>query len=52
MVKDYDCEIMYHPGMANVVADTLSHTVMGAPSVGLCMRMMITFPILEMVGEA
>ncbi|KAM6566176.1 hypothetical protein CsatA_025304 [Cannabis sativa] len=24
LVKDYDCEIMYHPGKANVVADALS----------------------------
>jgi hypothetical protein len=25
LIKDYDLEINYHPGMANVVADTLSH---------------------------
>ena len=24
LIKDYDCEIDYHPGKANVVADTLS----------------------------
>ncbi|KAI3717548.1 hypothetical protein L1987_69245 [Smallanthus sonchifolius] len=24
LLKDYDCEIIYHPGKANVVADTLS----------------------------
>lgn len=24
LVKDYDCEIHYHPGKANAVADTLS----------------------------
>ena len=24
LVKDYDCEILYHPGKANVVADALS----------------------------
>ena len=24
MVKDYDCDILYHPGKANVVADALS----------------------------
>ena len=24
VVKDYDCEIHYHPGKANVVADALS----------------------------
>ena len=25
LLKDYDCEILYHPGKANVVADALSH---------------------------
>ena len=24
LIKDYDLEILYHPGKANVVADTLS----------------------------
>ncbi|KAA0040402.1 pol protein [Cucumis melo var. makuwa] len=27
LVKDYDCEILYHPGKANVVADSLSRKV-------------------------
>ncbi|KAL4028533.1 hypothetical protein IC575_011730 [Cucumis melo] len=27
LVKDYDCEILYHPGKENVVADTLSRKV-------------------------
>ncbi|XP_071695908.1 uncharacterized protein [Rutidosis leptorrhynchoides] len=25
LIKDYDCEIRYHPGKANVVVDALSH---------------------------
>ncbi|KAL4026019.1 hypothetical protein IC575_014426 [Cucumis melo] len=27
LVKDYDCEILYHPGKTNVVADALSRKV-------------------------
>jgi hypothetical protein len=25
LIKDYDLEVHYHPGKANVVADALSH---------------------------
>ena len=31
VVKDYECEILYHPGKANMVADTLSFRAMSAP---------------------
>ena len=27
LIKDYDLEVHYHPGKANVVADALSHNV-------------------------
>jgi hypothetical protein len=27
LIKDYDLEVHYHPGKANVVADALSHKV-------------------------
>ncbi|XP_070020173.1 uncharacterized protein [Nicotiana sylvestris] len=30
LLKDYDVEILYHPGKANVVADTLSRKSMGS----------------------
>ncbi|KAA0059244.1 pol protein [Cucumis melo var. makuwa] len=36
LVKDYDSEILYHPGKANVVADALSRKV--APSAALIMK--------------
>ncbi|CAM8895788.1 unnamed protein product [Rhodiola kirilowii] len=30
LLKDYDCTISYHPGKANVVADSLSRKSMGS----------------------
>ena len=30
LLKDYDCDILYHPGKANVVADTLSRKSSGS----------------------
>ena len=30
LLKDYDCLILYHPGKANVVADTLSRKSSGS----------------------
>ena len=32
LVKDYDCEILYHPGKANVMADMLSRQSYGSIS--------------------
>ena len=29
LVKDYDCDILYHPGKSNVVADALSRRGLG-----------------------
>ena len=35
LVKDYDCEINYHPGKANVVADALSRKHLACMSVSM-----------------
>ncbi|KAJ4974023.1 hypothetical protein NE237_007197 [Protea cynaroides] len=34
LLKDYDCDIQYHPGKANVVADALSKKWASKPEVG------------------
>ena len=45
LIKDYDLEIHYHPGKANVVADALSHKAfchcltVGSPDTTLCQEM-------------
>ena len=52
MVKDYDCEILYHPGKANVVADALSRRVESSSIRDVCMRMTVMTPILDNNREA
>jgi hypothetical protein len=45
LIKDYDLEIQYHPGKANVVADALSHKAschcltVRTPDTTLCQEM-------------
>ena len=52
VVKDYDCEILYHPGKANMVADALSRREESAPIQDVCMRMTVMTPILDTIREA
>lgn len=37
MVKVYDCEILYHPGKANVVADAVSKKTSNSVMKGMCL---------------
>ncbi|KAI3723563.1 hypothetical protein L2E82_35235 [Cichorium intybus] len=52
VLKDYDCEIHFHPGKANVVADALSRKTSGTPLWGVCLRMTIVTPLLELIRKA
>ncbi|KAI3790904.1 hypothetical protein L2E82_04323 [Cichorium intybus] len=52
VLKDYDCDIHYHPGKANVVADALSRKVAGAPLWGICLKMTVVTPLLELIRKA
>ena len=51
VVRDYDCEIMYHPRKANVVADSLSHKMVSSASESLCMRISIDSSLLDLIRE-
>ena len=52
MVKDYECEILYHLGKANVVADALSRRAESAPLRDVCMRLTVMTPVLDTIREA
>ncbi|GJT76707.1 reverse transcriptase domain-containing protein [Tanacetum coccineum] len=42
LVKEYDCEILYHPGKVNVVADTLSRKIRHDSILVKSLQMVIT----------
>ena len=52
MFKDYDCEILYQPGKANVVVDALSHKLDNTSVGGLCLRILSYLPLLYLIREA
>ena len=52
MVKDYDCDILYHTGKANVVTDALSRKTTTTFIRDLCMRMTMITLLLEHICEA
>ena len=52
VVKDYGCEILSHPGKANLVADALSQKTTSNPMKGVCLRMKLITSILDLIKEA
>ena len=52
MLKDYHCEILYHPGKANVVADALSRKATHPPAIATCLRLTVVTPLIEMIRKA
>ncbi|KAD3067679.1 hypothetical protein E3N88_35559 [Mikania micrantha] len=52
LLKDYDCEILYHPGKTNVVADALSRKEECEPIKVKVMKLVITSGLIEQIKEA
>ena len=51
-VKDYDCEILYHPGKANLVIDDLIQKSVGSSDRVMRMRITVDSPFLGLISEA
>ncbi|KAI3748512.1 hypothetical protein L6452_11629 [Arctium lappa] len=49
LAVDYDCELLYHPGKANVVADALSRKVCGGNSRATFARIEITSTLIDRI---
>ncbi|KAJ9541893.1 hypothetical protein OSB04_028399 [Centaurea solstitialis] len=52
VIKDYDCEILYHPGKANVVADVLSRKAHGDVLRVPLMRLTVTTSLIELIKSS
>ncbi|KAL4582129.1 hypothetical protein LXL04_006670 [Taraxacum kok-saghyz] len=52
LINDYDCEIIYHEGKSNVVADALSRKAHERPIKGRSMRIEVVSNIIQMINEA
>ncbi|KAM0061096.1 putative nucleotidyltransferase, Ribonuclease H [Helianthus debilis subsp. tardiflorus] len=52
LIKDYDCEILYHPGKANVVADALSRKERHTPIQVRSCQLIVTPDFLVQLKEA
>ncbi|KAI3744946.1 hypothetical protein L1987_58044 [Smallanthus sonchifolius] len=52
LVKDYDCEILYHPRKANVVANALSHKEEHHPIRVKAYKLMITPDFMSQLRDA
>ncbi|KAI3754798.1 hypothetical protein L1987_54589 [Smallanthus sonchifolius] len=52
LLKDYDCEIMYHPGKANVVADALSRKDVHTPIRVKACQLVVTSDVMREIEKA
>ncbi|KAD5317689.1 hypothetical protein E3N88_17635 [Mikania micrantha] len=52
LLKDYDCEILYHPAKANVVADALSRKEEHEPIRVTAMKIVISSDLVDQIKEA